>query len=76
MPDQDATKQRPAHRNDGLPARHGHAWSAEEDKQLVTMFRKGEAIADIASAHQRKHGAITARLIKLGLIEETADARS
>ena len=31
--------------------------------------------ADIASAHQRKQGAITSRLVKLGLIEEKADAR-
>jgi hypothetical protein len=39
------------------------------------MFLKGEAIVDIAGAHQRKQGAITSRLVKLGLIEEKADAR-
>ncbi|HEY7244328.1 MAG TPA: ATP-dependent helicase [Xanthobacteraceae bacterium] len=69
-------KQAPAHRKDGLPARHGQAWSSEEDSQLVATFRQGVAIADIAITHQRKRGAITSRLIRLGLIEETADARS
>ena len=34
------------------------------------MFAAGEAIAAIAGAHQRKRGAITSRLIKLGLITE------
>ena len=65
----------PASANDGVPARHGHAWSAEEDDRLRAMFLKGEAIVDIAGAHQRKQGAITSRLVKLGLIEEKADAR-
>jgi hypothetical protein len=33
-------------------------------------FHAGEAIAAIAAAHERKIGAITARLIRLGLITE------
>jgi ATP-dependent DNA helicase UvrD/PcrA len=59
-------------KNDGLPARHGHSWSAQEDDRLRTMFLKGEAIAAMASAHQRKRGAITSRLVKLGLVTESA----
>jgi DNA helicase-2/ATP-dependent DNA helicase PcrA len=55
---------------DGVPVRHGVAWSAEEDERLRTMFGAGEAIAALASAHQRKIGAILSRLIKLGLISE------
>jgi ATP-dependent exoDNAse (exonuclease V) beta subunit len=73
MPGKQAAKPRHADTNGGPPARHGHAWSAEEDDRLRTMFLKGEAAADIASAHQRKRGAITSRLVKLGLIGETAD---
>jgi DNA helicase-2/ATP-dependent DNA helicase PcrA len=73
MPGKQAAKPRHADTNGGPPARHGHAWSAEEDDRLRTMFLKGEAVADIASAHQRKRGAITSRLVKLGLIGETAD---
>jgi ATP-dependent exoDNAse (exonuclease V) beta subunit len=75
MSAQPSAGQRPAGANDGVPARHGHAWSAEEDDRLRAMFLKGEAIVDIAGAHQRKQGAITSRLVKLGLIEEKADAR-
>jgi DNA helicase-2/ATP-dependent DNA helicase PcrA len=56
--------------NEGLPARHGTSWSAQEDQRLRASFLAGEAIAAIAGAHQRKTGAITARLIRLGLISE------
>jgi DNA helicase II / ATP-dependent DNA helicase PcrA len=64
-------------KNDGLPARHGQSWSVDEDDRLRAMFLEGEAIAAMASAHQRKRGAITSRLVKLGLLTETdrADAR-
>jgi hypothetical protein len=36
------------------------------------MFLAGEAIAVMASAHQRKRGAIRSRLVKLGLVTESA----
>jgi hypothetical protein len=55
---------------DGTPLRHGLPWSADEDNRLRAEFRAGEAIAAIAAAHERKIGAITARLIRLGLITE------
>jgi DNA helicase II / ATP-dependent DNA helicase PcrA len=54
----------------GIPLRHGVAWSAEEDARLRTSFEAGEAISTIAGAHERKPNAIAARLIKLGLIME------
>ncbi len=57
-------------KHDRAPARHGLSWSAQEDDRLRTTFLAGEAIAAIAGAHQRKVGAITSRLIKLGLITE------
>jgi ATP-dependent exoDNAse (exonuclease V) beta subunit len=57
---------------DGAPARHGVAWSGDEDDRLRAMFLSGKTIAAMAGAHQRKNGAITARLIKLGLISEPA----
>jgi DNA helicase II / ATP-dependent DNA helicase PcrA len=59
-------------RNDanGAPRRHGLSWSTEEDNRLRTAFEAGEAIAAIAATHQRKIGAITARLVRLGLITE------
>jgi DNA helicase-2/ATP-dependent DNA helicase PcrA len=62
-------------KNDGLPVRHGHSWSAQEDDRLRTMFLAGEAITAMASAHQRKRGAIRSRLVKLGLVTESAIPR-
>jgi DNA helicase-2/ATP-dependent DNA helicase PcrA len=54
----------------GAPVRHGLSWSADEDDRLRAAFRAGDAITAIASALERKTGAITARLIRLGLISE------
>jgi DNA helicase-2/ATP-dependent DNA helicase PcrA len=54
----------------GAPLRHGFSWSAAEDDRLRAAFHAGDAIAAIASAHERKIGAITARLVRLGLITE------
>jgi len=54
----------------GAPVRHGLSWSADEDERLRAAFQAGDAIAAIASAHKRKIGAITARLVRLGLISE------
>ena len=54
----------------GAPPRHGLSWSADEDDRLRAAFSAGEAIAAIAAAHERKISAITARLVKLGLITE------
>jgi DNA helicase-2/ATP-dependent DNA helicase PcrA len=59
----------------GAPARHGLAWSAEEDSRLRNMFLSGAAIPAIAQAHQRKRGAITSRLVKLGLVEDRESPR-
>ncbi len=62
--------QRAEGRSDGLPARHGQPWSVDEDGRLRVMFLAGEAIPAIAQAHQRKRGAITSRLVKLGLLAD------
>jgi DNA helicase II / ATP-dependent DNA helicase PcrA len=68
---------RPSKKKDvRLPARHGHSWSADEDDRLRTMFLMGEAVAAMAGAHQRKRGAITSRLVKLGLLNERATLQS
>jgi DNA helicase-2/ATP-dependent DNA helicase PcrA len=55
---------------EGAPRRHGLSWGGDEDERLRHAFQAGTAIAAIAAAHERKIGAITARLIKLGLITE------
>jgi DNA helicase II / ATP-dependent DNA helicase PcrA len=73
-PDKDQARVAKEEKNraEGRPARHGVAWSPEEDERLRDMFTKGSAIGAIVRAHQRKRGAIRSRLVKLGLIEEDA----
>jgi len=44
-------------------------WTKEEDEKLCEFFQKNIPIKDIAKEFERKRGAITARLEKLGLIE-------
>jgi DNA helicase-2/ATP-dependent DNA helicase PcrA len=72
----DGQGRRSRKKNEALPARHGHSWSADEDDRLRTMFLDGEAIAAIASTHARKRGAIRSRLVKLGLIVESVPPQS
>ena len=55
---------------EGAPHRHGLSWSADEDELLCAEFQAGKAIAAIAAGHERKVAAITARLVRLGLITE------
>jgi hypothetical protein len=57
-----------------LPDNVGRNWSADEERDLVTAFQAGDALADIASKHGRTLRAIEARLERLGLL--TADQRS
>ena len=48
----------------------GKAWTPEEEQSVVEAFKKGVPFPEIAATHGRTRGAITARLIKLGLIKE------
>jgi hypothetical protein len=50
----------------------GASWSPEEEQQLRDAFAAHKPIPEIAAAHGRTQGAITARLVKLGLIEAPA----
>ncbi len=45
-------------------------WDAEQDKQLTDLFQKKTSIPDLMKTFGRKHGAIEARLMKLGLIPD------
>ena len=47
----------------------GVKWSKEEDDRLDQEFSSGMSISEIAKKHERSYGAIRARLIKHGLIE-------
>jgi len=53
--------------------RHTNAykkWTIEEEEKVVSEFKKGKSIREIAEINGRQKGGIKARLIKLGLIED------
>src|SRR5215470_4691761 len=51
-----------------LPDNVGRAWSADEERTLVTEFQAGDSLPDIAAKHGRTLRAIEARLERLGLL--------
>jgi uncharacterized protein (UPF0254 family) len=57
-------------RKSGLPRNSGKAWTDEEDKNLINAFDEGKNINELADIHIRTKGAISARLIRLGKINE------
>jgi len=54
----------------------GASWSPEEKQQLRNEFAAYKPFPDIAHAHGRTVGAITARLVKLGLTAAPATNRT
>ena len=54
----------------------GKAWTAEEESLLTQLFRKGESNAQIQMELQRSESAVSARLVRLGLIEHREDYRA
>lgn len=52
------------------PRRAGAPWSQGEDERLRASFTMGVSIGKLATIHDRSRGAIRARLIKLGLVED------
>ena len=48
----------------------GGKWTPEEEQRLRDAFSVKKPIAEVAADHGRTPGAITARLLKLGLIEQ------
>lgn len=61
--------------NRGLTGgRAGKPWNEREDGELTERFDAGWNVADLAKYHQRTRGAIRARLVRLGKIENRGDA--
>ena len=48
-----------------LPVNAGKSWTYDEELKLVTEFKSGVTLIEIANIHQRTLGAIEARLVKL-----------
>jgi len=55
--------------------RAGGKWTDEEEQRLHDAFATNTPVADIARDHGRTRGAITARLVKLGLVEDSPTNR-
>ncbi|MFI6867119.1 TnsA endonuclease N-terminal domain-containing protein [Nocardia sp. NPDC050406] len=54
------------------PARHGQAWTEEEDEQLLQEIRRGESASEIKDRHQRTERAIVLRAAALAGTVHTA----
>lgn len=57
-------------RQANLPANAGKPWTDEEEKQLGAAYDAGESIPALCKTYARTKGSITARLFKLGKIEQ------
>jgi hypothetical protein len=55
-----------------LPPAAGKPWTLEEDERLKTEFRTTTDLQSLAELHARTTGAISARLVRWGLIEPPA----
>ena len=69
-------QQRAARPVDPNKPKVGTAWTPEEETRLSEAFAAQKPIPEIAAAHGRTKGAITSRLVKLGLIQDTATFRA
>jgi hypothetical protein len=54
------------------PAAAGAAWTPEEDARLRSEFETTTDVAGLAARHERTRGAISARLVRLGLLPATS----
>lgn len=54
-------------------SRAGKSWKQEEDEKLTAEFDSGLSIEEIADKHKRTKIAISARLVRLGKIDERAE---
>lgn len=53
-----------------VPKAAGRLWNRREDEALYAEFERGDSLKKIASSHARTTGAISARLVHLGLTED------
>ena len=60
---------KPTRQGAAAPGKAGKPWSEDEDRRLLDGFDAGTLVAALALAHERSHGAITSRLIRLGRLQ-------
>jgi hypothetical protein len=52
------------------PSNAGKPWSSQDDQQLASAFQAGATIQRLAIELRRTPGAVTARLVQLGMIDD------
>lgn len=52
----------------------GQPWTADMDKTLVAIWRAGRTVGQIAAEMGRSRGAISSRLVRLGLVDNREQA--
>lgn len=62
-------------RMNSLPENAGKPWTPEDDKRLAQMFEERMPKKDICSSFKRTEGAVSARLVRLGLIQSRDEFR-
>lgn len=62
-------------KNTNLPENSGKPWTPELDQQLCDMFDCGTSVKEMCELFKRSRGGITARLVRLGKIENRADLK-
>jgi hypothetical protein len=56
------------------PANAGTAWSTAADRQLEALWKEGSSLASLAETFGRTRGSITARLVRLGIVDSRDEA--
>ena len=59
-----------------LPINAGKPWKPEDDAELASQFDSGLGITELIELHGRTKGSISARLVRLGKINERSDISS
>ena len=64
---------KPARPAAAAPGNAGKPWAENEDQRLIVAFDAGTLVAELARTHERTHGAINSRLIRLGRLQVSHD---
>lgn len=59
-----------------LPTSAGLPWSIALDDQLTSLWNEGQTVRALADLFGRTPGAITSRLVRIGLVEQRSDTNS
>lgn len=59
-----------------MPANAGKPWGREDDEKLASMYDAGKSKKELCTYFQRTDGAIAARLVRIGKIQERSAYRA